>query len=123
MNKIIVEFIGHKDQRYDTVGDWYYGKDDPQLLHIRISRMSNQQREFMVLLHELTELALCAKAGITVEQVDEYDLSHPDAGGDECDMADAPYLDQHSKAMTVERMLCHFFGENWVDYEKELDAL
>ena len=122
LKRIEVEFIPGDQQRYETVGDWYYSEDGETLI-VKISNMSRKRREFMVLLHELTELILCSEAGITAKQVDDYDKTHPDAGGDERDMADAPYVKQHGQAITIERMLGHFLGEDWVDYEHELDTL
>jgi hypothetical protein len=117
--KIIIESISHSKQRYDTVGDWWW---EGETLQIRVSTMSSWVREFKVVVHELTEVMLCKLRGITQKQVDDYDLTHPDAGGDERDMVDAPYLREHSEAMTIERMLNHFTNDNWVEYEEELDS-
>ena len=77
----------------------------------------------LVVFHELTEALLCNSDGVSVEIVEEYDKTHPQAGGNEMDMKDAPYLDQHSKAMTIERLMCHFLNEDWADYNEEIYRL
>jgi hypothetical protein len=102
---IIIDFIPHKQQRYDTVGDWYYIDHEHGILRICVS---NDHPEYLdmklqeaVALHEMTEALLCAHAGVTQKQVDEFDfLWKLDTEPGEC--PDAPYHDQHKIADIVE---------------------
>jgi hypothetical protein len=119
--KIIIETVPYKSQRYSTLGDWQW--EDPDTLHIKVSKTLYWKHDVLIGLHEAVESLLCKQDGVTEQQVDEYDLSHPDAGDAEVDMADAPYLDQHSKATTIERMMAHFLSVDWAKYSKELDEI
>ena len=98
------------NMRYDTVGDWYV--DENGLNHVEVLEMGNEDAEFLIALHELVEAFLCKKAGVTQEQVDEFDMSHPDSPepGDE---PDAPYLQQHQTATKIERLVCEAAGIDW----------
>lgn len=111
--KITIEIIPHNQQRYDTEGDWQW---DGENLNIKISEQSDWKYEILMAIHEFVEAVLCKQDGVSEQQVDDYDFSHPEAGDSEEDMSDAPYLDQHSKALTIERMLCHFLNVNWAMY-------
>jgi hypothetical protein len=68
---INIQTIPHGEHRYPTCGDWWFGADGT--LQIRVSDMGNADYESLVALHELVEVLLCKKRGVTTEQVDEFD--------------------------------------------------
>src|SRR5215472_14764900 len=68
---ILRRTIPHKEQLYDTVGDWWCSK--PDILHITVSRMSNTDYEWLVGIHEQIEAELCIKAGVEGEDVTAFD--------------------------------------------------
>lgn len=123
--KIIIETIPHENHRYTTVGDWFYDNDGT--LHIKVSKLSDERREVLIAVHELVEVVLCKQAGITVEQVDKFDMEtfdykdHPDE--EPGDDPSAPYVKQHCIATGVERILAAELGVNWKEYEDELGEL
>ena len=107
--RIVIEDIPHKDQRYDTLGDWYTG---PNGLEIRVSReLGSPDARFLVALHELVEAYLCGKAGVTDEMVDRWDMTH--VGSDDMEPGDlpgCPYGRQHRFAMLIEHLVAHELG-------------
>lgn len=121
--KIIIETIPHKEQRYTTVGDWFYDPDGT--LHIKVSALSDDRREFLVALHELIEVKLCEHYGISQVSVDDFDMAWKEHDGIEepGDDPQAPYENQHNFAMGIEQLLAAELEVKWHDYEKELDAL
>lgn len=126
--------IPHKEQRYNTSGDWYW---DGPVLNIRISQLSNAKYEFCLGLHELIEAMLCHFAGIEQSTVDGFDMPYEYAhaigdatypcgcareptsnpGGDR----HAPYRKQHEIADAAERVVAYFLGIFWADYDAEVD--
>jgi hypothetical protein len=99
--RIVIETIEHKDQRYPTVGDWFFDHTYeckkcsktilvPRIgptyclcgermvlinttINIRVSRLSDWRREALVAVHELIECLLCEHRGISAESVDDFD--------------------------------------------------
>ena len=111
--RLDVKTIPHKDQRYDTAGDWY---DDNGTMAFRISDCKNKKYEWLLAIHEIVERALCDVNHISVEAVDTFDKSYR---GD-CEPGDAkssPYRTEHCYATAVERMLCAAMGVNWTEYD------
>lgn len=124
--KITIETIPHETQRYATVGDWYYDKDET--LCIKVSALSDWRREVLVAIHELVEVVLCKHNGVSTELVDEFDIQFEKARieGDESEPGDdpkAPYRKEHCVATGVERILAAELGVDWKPYEQELCSL
>ena len=53
MNRIDIRFIPGEEQRYDTLGDWWFAED---CLHIRAT--GDEPEAFLIALHELAVI-LC----------------------------------------------------------------
>ena len=110
--KIVIEFIPQDQQRYGTLGDWIW-KDD-ETLHIYSSSDNGEDEAFLVALHELAEVWLCRKKGITQEEVDAFDLAFEpptdDPDAEPGDHPDAPYRYQHRQAMMIEHLMALFMG-------------
>jgi hypothetical protein len=119
--KIIIETIPHAEQRYPTVGDWYWD-DRHEIMTIRVSKSEDWHTDLLVIVHELVEAILCECSGVSQKYVDAFDMSHLDSDepGDE---PDAPYRDQHCFAMAVERMMCAAMGVSWKEHEARLEKL
>lgn len=125
---IEIKKIPHEDQRYPTVGDWYFHDVDNEILTITVSKMKDWRMEMLVAFHELAEVILCKHRRITQESVDDFDrkfeqnrefgdLSEPG------DSPEAPYRREHFFATNVERLLAAELGVNWNLYEKEINEL
>lgn len=131
--KILIETIPHDQQRYDTVGDWQWeditnANPPEQLLHIRVSKMSDWRYEMLVGIHEAVEALLCKRSGITEEQVDAFDLSYkhvrqPGNRSEPGDDPHAPYFQQHQYATRIERQLSLALNVNWQLYDEEVNNL
>lgn len=122
---ILIRTIPHKEQRYETCGD-YFVKDG--VLNICVSKLSDEKREDLIKLHELIEKTLCKHRGITDESIDAFDMAYeakrPEGDFSEPgDCPEAPYVKEHCFATGIERLMAAELGVNWVDYEKELESL
>jgi hypothetical protein len=106
--RVVVDFISHSNQRYDTVGDWYYDKG---MLRIMVSYdhpdLQTETEQEAVVLHELIEAWLCHRAGVTQKQVDEFDFAWTDGHAEPGECKAAPYHRQHMAADLMERMYLH----------------
>lgn len=123
---IKIEVIPHDQQRYPTVGDWFFEPNGD--LTIKVSKMSDARFEALVAVHELVEVLICQHDGVTQEQVDafdmEYERTRPE--GDDSEPGDsvyAPYGKQHCIATAVERLLAAELGVSWKVYDDEVMSL
>lgn len=121
-----IHTIQHGEQRYNTAGDWYdvikmTVVPHKTVLTVSVSDLGDERYEFLVALHELVEAFLCKQRGITVDSVDNFDISCPD--NEPGNMPDAPYHREHQFATRVERMVAEELGVDWVTYEARLDEV
>jgi len=114
---ITITTIPHEQQRYTTVGDWTFDSNGD--LTIKVSKLSDWRREFLIAVHELIEVGLCKHDGISQEQVDAFDMGFKEdlEPGDE---SNSPYREPHCFVTGFERLLCARLGVDWKDYEREL---
>ena len=125
---ITIKTIPHSEQRYPTVGDWWWsgrGKDE---LHIRVSEMKDHRYVWLIIIHELVEVFLCRNDGVKSSDVDEFDRAYEIARpeGDTSEPGDspaAPYRTQHCIATGIERIIAGLLGVCWADYEKTINEL
>lgn len=127
--RVVIESIRHRDQRYPTVGDWFWDKGT---LHIRVSEEVGGWREqALIALHEAVECLICKHKGIAQEVVDVFDKKfeeerelglhemHEEPGDD----AKAPYYKQHQIATGFERILAAELGVDWNTYANKIESL
>lgn len=129
MLSIAINSIHGLQQRYPTVGDWTNSEDMTQR-NIAVTEMGNVDYEFLVALHEMIEQHLCLKRGITMQQVDKFDLLFEaerkdgmhgisaEPGDDER----APYRREHRLATMVEQLVAYELGIDWETYQKACAA-
>ena len=75
IEKIVIDIVDHKGQRYDTVGDWFFTDNT---LFVKTSRLGNDpdnEKALAVAVHEVVEVLLCRSRGITQKQVDRFDMA------------------------------------------------
>lgn len=125
IDRIHIEFIPHRDQRYDTVGDWQIFPDNGITeLVISVSRMpGNPLFEQAVALHELTEALLCDAAGISQKVVDAWDMEVAADSLDPGTEPGCPYAEQHAIALLVEQKFLNEAGIDWDTYNDYLDLV
>lgn len=132
--RILIESIPHNKQRYPTCGDWYFAPDGA--LIIRVSEEMGDLSCFLVAIHELVEVKLATAHGVTVKQVDDFDIAYEKAhreGGtlegerlDESEPGDdptCPVFKEHGIATAIERLLCAELGETWQAHDGRVEAL
>jgi len=113
-----IKTIPHRDQRYDTCGDWW---KEAAWVKIRVSSMGNPDYEFLVAIHELVERQLCVKMGISEQTVDAWDTAHEDEEEPGA-MEKCPYREAHLRAEAIERVLANDLGVDWEHYSKTVQA-
>ena len=118
---ICVEIIDHKSQLYDTAGDYI---EDKSGWTVSISECLDWRHEFLVLMHELTEMALTKHHGVDWKDIDEFDMNgegkdHPDPGT----LKSAPYHNEHALATQIEKRLAKMLQVDWQEYNDALDNL
>jgi hypothetical protein len=123
--RINIKTIPHCKQRYEACGDYWIDKNGA--IQIRISEC-NDTAEWLVALHELTEIFLCIQKNVPFESIDKFDIKFEknrdaDSTEEPGDATDAPYRDQHCLATAVERMICGYLGISWKLYENSLNEL
>lgn len=123
MLNIRINTIPDKEQRYDTVGD-YWKKDG--IDEIKVSAVGKREYEFLVAIHEMIEQFLCENAGISDEDITRFDVEYEEKrkngdtsepGGSEF----APYHKQHMFAEKIERLMAEECNLDWDDYNKYLN--
>jgi len=127
--KYVVQTIPHSQQRYQTCGDWK--THHHKLSSVRVSRLGNEDWEFLIGIHEQIEAWLCTKRGISMEQVDRFDKrfeaermrglhAKDDEPGDD---PHAPYHREHKFATMIENLVAEQLGVDWQAYEKAIESL
>jgi len=112
--------ISHKQQRYDTVGDWQFSESGA--LQITVSEMSDWRFEMLIAIHEIVEAILCKQAGISQEEVDEFDIKFT-GEGEPGNAYNCPYYVQHMIATSVELLVAQGLKVDWQKYSKEIEKL
>jgi hypothetical protein len=123
---ITMKVIPHNEHRYETVGDWWFDEDGS--LQIRVSDMGNEDYAILVAVHELIEVLLCKKRGITDEAVSAFDTAFEDARveGNTDEPGDdpkSPYRAEHLFATGIEKLLAAELGVDWKTYDEAVNAL
>lgn len=121
--KIVIETIPHASQPYPTCGDWR--RDEDGTLRIKVSEEIGDDSAILVALHELVEVVLCEKRGITAEAVDKFDKAYektrPEGDDSEPgDSPDAPYQMEHFFATNIERLMAQQMGVDWMDHDRRI---
>jgi hypothetical protein len=125
-SNINIQTIPHASQRYNTGGDYWI--DANGVRQIRISDFGDPNLEFLILIHELVEIKLNEKAGVTDAMVDQFDFEYERnrLPGDESEPGDdprAPYYRQHQFATRVERDMAEQLGVDWDTYGKRYEEM
>jgi hypothetical protein len=121
--RIVINFIPHNNQRYNTIGD-YYESGQIGEVHINISEMKDKRYEFLVAIHELVEMCLCDVSGIKNDVIDNYDKKAEQQGILDPGMeAESPYHHEHVAATGVEMLLANEMNVNWANYEDHLEKV
>ena len=124
--RINIEVIPHEQQRYPTVGDYWF-EDGVQ--QVRVSHLPDWRYEILVAVHEIVELALTRHRGIPEGVISDFDVEFERLrearlrSGEPGDHSDSPYRREHFFATNLERLLAGELDVNWFEYENYVDGL
>lgn len=123
--KIVIAMIDHSEQRYPTVGDWQINDEG---IVIKVSKLGDFYKEICIAMHELTEIVLCMKRGISQYDVDKFDMEFEKnrlegSVEEPGDSIEAPYRKEHFFATNIERQLVHELGIDWTEYNNQVEGL
>lgn len=132
--KIEIKSIPHATQRYPTCGDWLFAPDGTLL--INVSEEMGPDSCFLVAMHELIEVWIATKHGVTVQAVDDFDIAyekeHREGGTlegkrlDDSEPGDdprCPVFEEHQLATLIERILCAQLGMTWRQHDTVVNSL
>lgn len=122
IKKVVIEVIPYEEQRYPTIGDWFFDKKGA--LQIRITDIGSWMDELLCGHHEFVEAFLCSVRGITEKMVDDWDNKFEEERkqglhGDDDEPGEdpkAPYYNEHLFATGEDMLLCQQLGLNWKEY-------
>jgi len=92
----------------DGSGDWFVS-DDGDIVIRSVGDEILSDETFLVALHELVEMKLCDKAGVSQKDVDGFDASYR-GEGEPGDDENAPYRNEHRKACLFEFLMADMLG-------------
>jgi hypothetical protein len=129
MLNIKIKTINHEEHPYPTVGNYADTHVGGRL--ITVSNMANEDYELLVAIHELIEQHLCAKRGISEQDITAFDVKFEkerEAGkrgpDEEPGFAkNAPYRREHAFATKIEKMLAKELGVEWELYDQTVMSL
>lgn len=116
IKEIVIKIINHKDQRYDTWGDYWI--EDDGTVQFRISRFENSYNVMPLLVHEFLEFWRCMAEGIKEPDITDYDLAHLEDDDPGMNL-DAPYHKEHLQSMGIERFICMQDGIDFETYYRD----
>jgi hypothetical protein len=127
--EIHIKTIPHSNQNYNTVGDYWI--DENGTIQIRVSDMGNKDYEFLTMNHEIQEIYLCLKRGISFEEISKFDIQFEkdrEAGlyiesEEPGNSKSAPYFQEHQFASLIERIASYELKVDYRDYEKKMIEL
>lgn len=109
--------------RYATAGDY---QEINGVVQIEVYDQGDEDKNFLIAIHELVEQHLCNKRGITNKMIDDFDFKYEEnrEEGDDTsepgDAPDCPYRNEHRFAMIVEQMMAHELGVDWHEYDQNI---
>lgn len=125
MRRVSVFTVPHEAQSYPTVGNY---QETHSHVIFTISNMGNDDYEALVLLHELVEYLLVKKRGISLADIDKFDIAFEAQRqeGDDREPGwekDAPYHREHVFAESLERLMAAELGVDWDKYDRKVSSL
>jgi hypothetical protein len=113
--------VPQSEQRYDSLGDYFWDEKDPDLLHVKISRFEDWRMCWLVMHHELSEYGMCLHEGILESDIMAFDVEFesrrlPGNDDEPGDDPKAPYRKQHLIAEGLEKVLAAEMGVDWKAY-------
>jgi hypothetical protein len=109
--------------RYASAGDYF---EKGNRVVIEVFDQGDEDKNFLVAVHEFLEQYLTKREGITNEMIDDFDFKYEenrnkdDKTSEPGDHPDCPYRNAHRFATIVEQMVAHQLGIDWCEYDKNI---
>ena len=114
---IRINFIPHNQQRYETLGDWFFDENGDLIISVsnNVPELPTKNHQILCAMHELSEVVLCEQNGVKQEDVDKFDMETFPAFNlpedyEPGDHPEAPYGKEHRQAMLIEMLMANFLG-------------
>lgn len=128
MLNIEIKEIRHREQRYETVGDYFLKKSK---ICFRISHMKDWRYVVLVAVHELVEWAIVKRQGISIKEIDAFDIQYEKdreqgihtEDTEPGDDPKAPYFYAHQLATKIEKELALALQVDWYQYDEVVMSL
>ena len=125
--KIIIKPVMPENQRYATIGDFWYDAEDDTLI-VFVSRMDDWRSELAVALHEVFEATKCLADEIDFTDIDLFDFQYEKSRkesdlSEPGDSKDAPYHEAHIGATWVEKEVCTRLDLPWEVHERNVNGV
>lgn len=125
---ITIKTIPYREQRYETCGDYWLGKDGS--IQFRVNDMASPDHEFLVSIHEQIEEYLTRRRGLKESDIMAFDVMWEKEREEGKHAADeepghdprSPYRNEHVMAENIERQLALEMGIDWTTYSKDVEA-
>jgi hypothetical protein len=116
ITKLNMQIIPRSQMRTEYATGWGdYWLDEDGVLQVRAVEMPNLMWSHYILLHEYMEAVRCYRDGISLESIEAWDLSHPEAD-DPGSLPGCPYWKHHAFSMMLENIACIQDGHDWDEY-------
>lgn len=127
--EVKIKTIPHKEQRYDTLGDYIQQPDNSW--YISVSETGDERYNFLIALHEFIELYLTQLKGIRECDITAFDLYYEACREQGLVLQDsepgfatnAPYRKEHTISTGIEMMIAAELGVDWLEYERKISNL
>jgi len=122
--EIFIKAQPYQDMRYSTCGDYWFDAEEGRY-DIRVVETGNDDYDFLIMLHELIEMYLVKKRGISEPDIMAFDIKfdESDKEGAPGDEIDCPAYKEHQFAEGMERIMCNEMNIPWHTYSDIIDGL
>lgn len=117
IKSLSVDFVAPEKMRYPTFDDYV---EDGDVLRVTIADTGNPQSNAAVLVHALVEYFVAARSGVTVEEIDNWDMTHTESE-EPGEIWECPYRQAHHTAMNAERQFLRALGVPWAAHDWTLE--
>jgi hypothetical protein len=120
---ITIKTAPHKEILNKQVGDYQVAENGD--ITITVADLGNKKMSLLIAIHELVELFMLEDAGITIQQVEDFDAMYEKFRKDDDDSENGdspfcPYRRMHFAATNIERLLADYLKIDWMDYEQKI---
>lgn len=116
----IIEICEPEELRYSTAGDYF--SDENGVIHIQVCKQLSEEKNFLIIVHEMVEEMITRKNGIEENTILQFDIKVDKEGyeGEPGDHKDSPYRRAHRFSENIERQIAHELNVDWKEYDDNI---